>query len=253
MKSNFNKWEREDAEFFPKRKVNNKSSYIFHHVIGCFYSDLMKITVDYESLGENTFCSILEMDKHVLRYYVQPVEVKIPYIDNNGMRGFWTHVPDILVFRQNERPHLYQIKGGKNEEIELSTKISNILSTCSKYSHNRGWKFSISHPKKLSLVKASNVKFLIGFTKPRKGFEILIPKLVAKLEQDRESSINALARDLDYGSNYLEVLPAIYHLIATSIFEIDFNKPINLSSRVRIFDENNYMNLLLEEGVADEV
>ena len=58
-------WEQEDKEFYPKRKVNNKASWKIHHIIGSFYSERMARIVEYESMGEYIFYSILELDKAV--------------------------------------------------------------------------------------------------------------------------------------------------------------------------------------------
>jgi hypothetical protein len=50
------------------------------------------------------------MDVSTLYYYVQPVEVPIPYKTKKLEKKFWLHVPDVLVFRNGYPPLLYQIK-----------------------------------------------------------------------------------------------------------------------------------------------
>ncbi|OBY81427.1 hypothetical protein BBG47_01110 [Paenibacillus sp. KS1] len=66
-------WAEEDKLFMPKRRVNNRNSYSHPHIIGSFYSQRMKRVVEYESLGERLFFYYLELDRAVMRYYVQPV------------------------------------------------------------------------------------------------------------------------------------------------------------------------------------
>lgn len=52
-------WEKEDIEFAPKRKVNNKQSRYIHHNSGYLYSLKMKRHVGYESLCYFIFTKLL--------------------------------------------------------------------------------------------------------------------------------------------------------------------------------------------------
>ncbi len=45
-------WEKEDVEFAPKRKADNKDSKQRPHVIGAFHSHKMNLIAEYESLTE---------------------------------------------------------------------------------------------------------------------------------------------------------------------------------------------------------
>ncbi|WP_165861399.1 TnsA endonuclease N-terminal domain-containing protein [Paenibacillus paeoniae] len=99
-------WQKEDATFAPKRKVNNKNSHQHPHIIGSFFSRKLERPVEYESLGERLFYYYLELEQSVIRYYVQPVE--IPISKDNGES--WLYVPDALVYRHQSPPFLYQVK-----------------------------------------------------------------------------------------------------------------------------------------------
>ncbi|MGF9645011.1 hypothetical protein AAIH69_18590 [Paenibacillus sp. MABNS29] len=103
-------WLQEDQEFSPKRRVDNKISWQRPHIIGSFHSRKMKRTVECHSLNECLFYYFLEVDVSTLYYYVQPVEVPIPYKTKKLEKKFWLHVPDVLVFRNGYPPLLYQIK-----------------------------------------------------------------------------------------------------------------------------------------------
>ncbi|MBG9798009.1 hypothetical protein O0555_14365 [Brevibacillus laterosporus] len=110
MNWNNKNWEEEDKLFYPKRKVDNKIGWYRPHIIGSFHSNKMEKIIEYHSLNESIFYFLLELDKSTIRYYVRPIEIKIPYINQKGNKKYWNHVPDGLVFRENSAPLLYQIK-----------------------------------------------------------------------------------------------------------------------------------------------
>lgn len=93
-------WDKEDVEFAPKRKVDNKDSKARHHVIGAFHSHKMHMVAEYEARTEWAFYSLLELERSTVRYYVQPVRIPVPFRDDNGVLKSWVHVPDVLVFRE---------------------------------------------------------------------------------------------------------------------------------------------------------
>lgn len=76
------------------------------NIIGSFYSYKLNKVIEYESLGECLFYYLLEITKSVIQYYVQPVEVKQYYLDDDGTKKEWLHVPDALVFSQGSVPHI---------------------------------------------------------------------------------------------------------------------------------------------------
>jgi hypothetical protein len=57
----FGNWKEEEMDYFPKRRVNNKLSWKIHHLMGSFYSNKMKRTIEYESMGECLFYYTLEL------------------------------------------------------------------------------------------------------------------------------------------------------------------------------------------------
>lgn len=185
-------WDKEDNEFYPKRKINNRDSARIHHIIGSFYSAKMDKVVDYESLGERLLYSLLELDTSIERYYFQPVIVEIPYIDKDGLKNSWGHVPDVLVFSKDSKPHLIQVKNDPNVQVGLKDK--NISKTCLRYANSRNWNYSIVYPKELPEALKSNINFLIGFTKKRRGYDDLLPAILSNINQLKICSIDGLAR-----------------------------------------------------------
>lgn len=246
-------WEQEDKEFYPKRKVNNKASWKIHHIIGSFHSEKMARTVEYESMGEYILYSLLELDKAVQRYYVQPMFIEIKCLDKDGAKKVWNHVSDVLVFRDGTNPSLLQIKDKPNEASN-STKNKIINKACLSYAKNRNWSYEVIYPKQLSENVLSNIKFLIGFRNVRKGYSELIPKLIIELSQLKKSTIVNLATSFEPNINSLYVLPIIYYMIANGDFTLDLNNPISQFSEVSVALDNQYFNeYFLRGGLINEI
>ncbi|WAH37433.1 TnsA endonuclease C-terminal domain-containing protein [Alicyclobacillus dauci] len=228
-------WEVEDAQFAPKRRVNNRGSRHKPHIIGSFYSPKTTKVVEYESLAEYLFYALLELDKSALRYYVQPVEVDIPYIDGDTHRS-WTHVPDVLVFRQGSVPILYQIKDTSVDEAHLQ----HINFACVNFANQREWNYKIVYPKTMPSVVARNVKFLMGHLVERHGFEDYIPEVISRLAILRAVSIRDLAESFSYRAHPLYVLPVIYHLIAIGAISTNVNEVIDDLSEVSLMSLTDF-------------
>ncbi|GGM39215.1 hypothetical protein GCM10011351_26710 [Paraliobacillus quinghaiensis] len=228
-------WGTEDSEFAPKREISNKGSKYFHHLSGYFYSPKMKRQVGYESLwGECLFYYYLELDRLTIRYYEQPVEVPIVVSGSKQVVDSWLHVPDVLVFRQKSKPHLFQIKGS-DEEIE-APKMNTINKFCKAYALSRGWEYSLVYPKLIPEVVKSNVLFLWNYIKERRNFSLWIPEITQKLHYLDKVSVIYLARSFSGRTDFRIILPIIYHLIATGHFYTDFLVPINEKSVISLGD-----------------
>lgn len=241
-------WEPEDKEYAPKRRVSNKGSQNRPHIIGGFYSRKMDRVVEYESMGEYLFYCLLELDVHTVRYYVQPVEVPIPYLDHDGRPAHWDHVPDVLVFRQGFAPHLYQIKDASGDLTEKDERVNAINA---RYAGELGWGYSIVQPKTVPQVVAQNAKLLMGFMKSRLGYDNLLPELISRLKTLKTSTAIELAKSFQPQHHPFQVLPAIYHLVATGVFTVDINHPISELTTVRIAHTSNQsVDYLSWEGLA---
>lgn len=241
-------WDKEDVEFAPKRKVDNKDSKQRPHVIGAFHSHKMDVVAEYESLTEWAFYSLLELDQDTVRYYVQPVRIHVPYTDDFGNLKSWVHVPDVLVFREGAIPHLYQTKDSPDDTNE---KLKIIDKACEKFAASRGWNYTVIYPKSLPKVVSRNIDLLAGFTKTRKWFDSYSPLVISKLRFLGESSITELSQSFIPQYDPLLVLPVIYHLVATGSLWVNVNEPITEYSMVRISSDTD--RLLLQIGKEEEV
>lgn len=236
-------WDKYDIKFKPKRKVNNKSSWKFPHIIGSFYSNKMNKRIEYESINEFIFYSILELDKKTVRYYVQPMEIEIKYRDRTGIEKSWIHVPDVLVFRDNMRPSLYQVKDPQSKNTD---KFKIINKKCNKYAKENDWDYNVIYPKLLPTGFISNIRFLTGFLKPRKEYVRLIPILIKASKNIKEPTINELVISLSDKIDPFILIPLIYHLIAIGHIFVNIEKEISEFSNISFYEDIDYYKYLKE-------
>ncbi|MEY9980209.1 hypothetical protein [Lysinibacillus sp. RC79] len=223
-------WEENEMEYYPKRHVSNKFSWKIHHIAGSFYSNKMKRTIEYESMGECLFYFFLELAKEVEKYYVQPLEIEIPYLSKEGDLKNWVHVPDALVFSNGCKPTIFQIK----ETPQETKKTVLINKKCQEYTANRDWDYKVIYPKKLPQTILYNIKFLQGAIRKRKRFEEWITEIIYRVQHMEGVTINELAFSFSPKVNPLIIMPIIYHLIAVGELQIDITKEINQYSEVRL-------------------
>lgn len=243
-------WIEEDEQFFPKRKVDNKLSWIIHHLIGSFHSVKMDKIVEYESLGECLFYYYLELDHSVIRYYVQPVEVKFSSMKKDGDIKEWVHVPDVLVFRNGSIPYLYQIK----ENPSTTPKHELINKKCNGFANKNDWIYKVIYPKQMPKTILRNIKFLQGFLKKRKWFDDLIPIVVMRLKYLKNINVIDLAKSFGTEISPLFILPVIYHLIAKGIFTTNIYQEIDEYSEISMGSLLEQLNgFVIEEGKKIEV
>ncbi|WP_394581218.1 TnsA endonuclease N-terminal domain-containing protein [Cytobacillus firmus] len=225
-----NIWTEIDMEFAPKRKVSNKLSWKYPHSIGSFFSNKMNRHVEYESRGESLFYFFLELDLSTVRYYVQPVEVPIKFLDGNKDIKYWNHTPDVLVFRKTGKPVLYQIK----EKEEPSKREKLINRHCREFAEKKGWEYRVIYPKTLPDTVIYNINFLNGFTRRKSQFVNLIPEVLDKLKHAQICKIEELANNFAAKVDPLFVIPVIYHLIATGFIHINILDKLSTSSVIGI-------------------
>lgn len=224
------KWKKEDDLYAPKRKVDNKGSRKRPHIIGSFFSNKNGIVVEYHSLNECIFFYLLEVDRTVLRYYPQPVEVPLVALNKKGQIHKWVHVPDVLVFRDNRKPYLFQVKESP-ENLSKIAIFNNIKAN--NYARKRGWEYKMIFPKQMPKVVIKNLKFLVHYLRERDYFSFLGPNIIRTLKRRKSLTIRELSNyaPKTYHSSY--VYPYIYYLMAMGYLLYDLEKPITLETELK--------------------
>jgi hypothetical protein len=217
-------WDQEDAMYSPKRKVNNRGSREHEHIIGSIPSRKMNRSISYESLwGECLFYYFLEIDPLTVRYYDQPVVVTYKELNAQYVLVEKDHVPDVLVFRQYYRPHLFQVKGGNN----VIEQKPHLFKASSNYAQEKGWSYSLVHPKLLPPKVQSNLILLMNYMRPRDYYEAWIPEILNKMKYLKYPTAEHLAKSFSAKIDHRELLPIIYHLIFRGELHTDIFVPVN--------------------------
>ncbi|WP_025689626.1 TnsA endonuclease N-terminal domain-containing protein [Paenibacillus zanthoxyli] len=235
-------WELEDELYKPKRKVNNRYSHNHHHIIGSFYSTKIHRPVNYESLGERLFYYYLEIDREIIRYYEQPVEVTV--VNEDGKK--WSHVPDVLFFKRGSVPMLCQIKESEEEAMK-DPKLQLVNSFCEEHARLQGWLYEVIYPKTLPDVIARNLRHLKRFLRPRHYYPQWENRVAQRLIHLRSCSVRRLAGTFGDQIDPLLLIPLIHYLIAVGVFTTDFNQLINSNSLVMFNQENSKMQINFKE------
>ncbi|MEK5282577.1 MULTISPECIES: TnsA endonuclease N-terminal domain-containing protein [Paenibacillus] len=247
-----NNWVLEDQLYYPKRRIDNKISWQRPHIIGSIISTKMEERdVEYHSLNERLFYYLLELDPGVIRYYVQPVEIAIKHLDSEGQEKSWMHVPDTLVFRQNQIPLLVQIKESPDEQTKTFLRCNR---ACSLHAEREGWKYVVIYPKTLPDKVLINLKFLSQFRKSREYYKQWIDQVMNKAGYLEGASIIELALSFSGLTDFRIILPMIYHLIANGKLGTNILEKVSEQST---FSVGNVMNPFEQAfrtgGYLDEV
>ncbi|WP_282156003.1 TnsA endonuclease C-terminal domain-containing protein [Cytobacillus gottheilii] len=239
-------WDLEDQLYYPKRRVNNKMSRKIKHIIGGFYSQKMNRTVEYESLSERLFYYYLELDPLTIRYYVQPVEVPVSFQTSTGELKNWNHIPDVLVFRQDSNPLLFQVKYDPGQTSAAFERNNN---ACKSYAEKYDWDYQVIYPSQLPRSLSRNIRFLKSYLAPRNYYKDWIPLVRYRLECLKKSTISDLADSFRYQMDPLALLPLIYYLVAHGVFHVNVKQEIGRDSEVSINTvASDYFKFLGESG-----
>ncbi|MEK5415687.1 hypothetical protein [Paenibacillus sp. FSL L8-0708] len=231
-------WRKEDELYSPKRKVNNKGSRNFPHIIGSIPSRKMERHIPYESLwGECLFYYLLELDPLTVRYYPQPVWVPYQVMNSRFELEKKGHVPDTLVFRQGNPPHLYQIKGG---DIFVEQQ-PHLYSACMNYCIKEGWGYSVVRPKLLPETVKRNIQLIMHYKQQREYYNIYIHEIMKKVAYFKDPTIEYLAKSFIAKVNVRDIIPLIYHLIFLGELKVDLLQPLDLFSKVSNGNLSQYL------------
>jgi hypothetical protein len=167
------------------------------------------------------------------------------YLNKDGDLMQWFHVPDVLVYRQGSVPHLYQIKHSPGFESEIFKLCNN---RCEIFAASQNWKYSVIYPKTLPEVVVRNLKFLNPYLKKRNSYSQWTDQVINKLCYLEASSVLDLARSFAASVDFRFILPVVYHLIATGVFSVNFQKTINEHTLVTIGNLSGQLQQYLGES-----
>lgn len=185
----------------------------------------------FESTLERDFLTLLEFDKDVISYDVQPV--KVSWLDIDGRSRVYT--PDVLasysVKKHSKQTVLYEVKYRsdlKENWTELKPKFKAAIS----YANAMGWKFKLMTETEIRTVYMENARFLLPYLREQISEEhsdIILRQLIFM----RQCSINQLLSSI-FNDKWAqaELVPTLWFLIASGRISTDLNIPLTMSSDI---------------------
>jgi len=103
------------------------------------------------------------------------------------------------------------------------------------YATLHGWEYEVICPNDFHPMLKQNLRFLMQFIKPREGLEAVKNEIINNAATEGQKIyklLEVLAKKLL--SKKPNLLPHIYHLVASGFLLVDMFKPIDLKSHVRL-------------------
>jgi len=184
----------------------------------------------FESTLERDFLMLLEFDKNVDGFEVQPIKLK--WLNEQGKSRSYT--PDTLVYykKQAQCPTLFEVK--YRSDIKENWKILKPkFKAAIRFCRENGWKFKLITEVEIKTTYLESVKFLLPFV--RRGAEneddmmILDDKLSQLKVTTPKNLISSIYSD---EINQASLLPTLWYLIGSRQIQIDLASKITMSSKI---------------------
>lgn len=218
----------------PTRKIpRNRRS-----VTGRVASSKLGRAAEFESALERDLLTLLEFDPEVLAFEEQPVRIAFTLPDGSEH----TYTPDVLVTyrgslarREPKRVELIEVKY-RADLFAQWTELKPKLKAGRAYAREHGWRFVILTEREIRTPYLQNVRFLRGYR---------------ALEPDRRD-VSLLKASLRHGSKQVEqvlesaaadrwrraeLIPVLWHLVASGAVEVDLSVPLTMHRIVRLRPE----------------
>ncbi|MBF4332969.1 heteromeric transposase endonuclease subunit TnsA [Vibrio anguillarum] len=182
----------------------------------------------FESTLERDFLTLLEFDRSVYTYDVQPIEVSWTD-DNERHRGY---TPDVLVhYYPPQQNILYEVKYRSDLRAnwkELKPKFKAAIS----HAKSNGWRFKLITEVEIRTSYMENARFLLPYLRVETNEEHS-DMLLRQLVQMRQCSIEALIKAI-FNDRWAqaELVPTLWYLIASGRVCTDLNIPLTMSSNI---------------------
>jgi len=184
----------------------------------------------FESTLERDFLMLLEFDKNVERFEVQPIKLEW----TNELGKLRSYTPDVLVYysKSKQPTTLFEVKYRddikKNWHV-LKPKFKAAIRFCKE----SNWKFKLITETEIRSTYLESVKFLLPYVRQGAANEndmmILDDKI---LELGTTSPKSLLASIYNDEWNQAALLPTLWYLIGTRQIQIDLASKITMSSKI---------------------
>ncbi len=193
----------------------------------------------FESTLERDCLTLLDFDKNVITYNVQPVI--IPWLTEDEQRR--TYTPDTLIqYLPGTCPFsskdtiLCEVKYRSDIQknwVEYKPKFKAAI----KYANDRGWRFKLLTEMEIRTHYMENARFLLEYRK-RELDDSHAQLLLHRMMELRESTVAALIASVFQEKwAQAELVPSVWYLIAEKRISTDLTKPLTMSSAIWLGDE----------------
>lgn len=185
----------------------------------------------YESTLERDFMEILRFDHEVLSVYPQPVQIQ--FLDHTGKSR--EYFPDGLIEFSTELkqcPILYEVKYRQDFRDNWRELIPKFRAA-KRYCAERGWRFEVYTEKEIRTPYLKNIRFLFPYRErqfPEPIISWVLQTLSDLVESDPDFLLCALCKDK---SNRAELIPVIWHLVASGAIDCDLEEPLTMRTRIQ--------------------
>ncbi|MFI5700878.1 TnsA-like heteromeric transposase endonuclease subunit [Streptomyces xanthochromogenes] len=192
------------------------------HMPGHYWVAKWGDLVDYESVLESKWLTLLDFDLQVTAFVTQPLE-----FDAIDARGAWLHTPDVFARRRDGSVLLLDVK---NPELRDDPKVRLQEERTRRTCERLGWDYAmVSEPSGQRWV---NIDLLSSARRPLQLGADLVPRL---LELAREPvEIGELMRFMEFPDLARGVL---YHLMWHQRIVTDLDRPLREATLVRTAKE----------------
>jgi hypothetical protein len=188
---------------------------------------------DSESTLEHDLLTLLEFDRAVNRYEVQPV--RIDYVDENGRARHYT--PDVLVHYRSEpdeetRPPLLAEVKPRAILARDWRDIRRKVRAARAHAQENGWKFCVLTEKHIRTPFLRNARFLLPYTRLESdsAMEALLTNSLSELGAATPDAL--LASVYWAPENRAMLLPSVWRLVGIGRIACDLGLPLTMTTRL---------------------
>lgn len=184
----------------------------------------------FESTLERDFLSLLDFNRAVTNFEVQPVTVQ--WLDAHDTTRSYT--PDVLAYyRSPKRPTtLFEVKY-RSDIRENWHELKPKFKAAIRFAKERGWRFKLISEVEIRTPRLENVKFLLPYKNRRPPVQCHMDMLDKALKRVKRSTPEKLLTEVFRDEwNRAQLLPTLWYLIAIGIICCNLDEKLTMNSAI---------------------
>lgn len=183
----------------------------------------------YESSLERDLMELVRGDSDFAAYHPQPL--RIEYRAKTGQSMSYT--PDALIFwKSGRRPLLAEVKHREDCRGQWKELLSK-LRAARAYARDKGWDFAVFTEDRIRGQRLQNLRFLHGY-KAVAVSPVMEAAILAAIRAGCTTPKSILEQMSGNGYDKASALPNLWHLIATRVISIDWDRKLGMATDVHL-------------------